>query len=161
MPKKRKSVRKASRPKTARRSQSVKSARFAKNPFANTRAFQIANNLVLVAVLFILVNAVLVFVFPDIPVKNAAAAGIEMSKTTWIAMAVIWVLLAALVYLDNKMVQVFGDKHQMWGLLILGVLMGLAFGRIDYGISAMLVVLASLTYMVASRKGKAKKLGKK
>lgn len=112
-------------------------------------ALAIADTLVLISIFFLLINALLVFIFPTKPVEALAALGIQTTVVNWIALGVAWVFLAGLAYVSNRMVKTFRDRHQMWGLLIISILTAVTL-RFE---SAALIFIAAVIYLA--------KLGKK
>jgi|GEM_PF-6162068 len=112
------------------------------------RAFSIADVLVIIGLVFVGLNALLVFIFMNTILESLAVAGITMGSGALIALAVIWIFIGLLVFLTNSAIKRSLSRRQMWGLLILSILLGL-FGRVESGI---LVFIASIIYLVKTRK---------
>ena len=146
MAKKRKGKSRQRRPSRSSRSSSRRSSRL--NVNKSLRALRIADILVSIAIIFTLINALLVLILPNLAVEAAANYGINSTTSSWMTLGVAWIFLALFAHWANKVVKATLDRRPMWGLLILGLLLGIT-ARIE---SALLLVVASLTYLVKTRK---------
>lgn len=111
-------------------------------------ALRVADVFVGIAIFFMLFNAALAFIYTPVILQKAADLGVEMTAGNWYALGAAWILLAIFVYGSNKLVKKKLDKHQMWGLLVLGILTGMTFRLV----SAALIVIAAIIYLVKAKK---------
>ena len=117
------------------------------------RPFKIADVLVSTAIWFLLIVSILSIIFANVTVDKVAELGISIEASSIYLTVLLWLILASLAYASNKLVKANFDKHQMWGLLIVGILMALsAFISPTIVISpATLIMIAALIYLVKSK----------
>ena len=103
----------------------------------------LADVLVVIAACFLVINAAIVFIFPNMLVKTAMSFGVETTNGNWMLLGSAWLFLAFFAYLANRMVKVTMKKANMWALLLVGLLVLLS-GRLE---SALLIIISSILYM--------------
>lgn len=111
-------------------------------------ALRVADIFVGIAIFFMLLNAAFAFIYTPRILQGAAELGVEMTAGNLYAFGAAWILLAIFVYGSNKLVKKKLDKHQMWGLLILGILTAVTFRPV----SAALIIIAAIIYLVKAKK---------
>ncbi len=115
---------------------------------APKKAFRVADILVTIAIAFTLINAVLILFYADRAVEAAANLGLQTTTMNWQYLGVSWLFLALIAYITNRITRTSMYRHTMWGLLLVGILLGVT-GRIE---SAVLIVIAALIYILKSMK---------
>ena len=116
------------------------------------RALRIADILVSIAIAFTLVNAVLVLFYADKAVEAAANLGYQTTVATWQLLGVSWIFLSLFAYIANRITRVSMHRPTMWGLLIIGVVLGIISWRLPPMVSAVLIIISALVYISKSRK---------
>ena len=111
-------------------------------------ALRVADVFVGIAIFFMLLNAALAFIYTPGIVQKAAEIGVEVTAGNLYAFGAAWILLAIFVYGSNNLVKKRFDKHQMWGLLVLGILTGITLRFV----SAALIIIAAIIYIVKAKK---------
>jgi len=148
MARKRKAKGRARRSKPSRARTAKRTSQRDQKATKGFRALRIADVLISIAVAFTLINAVLVLIFPGLAIEAAANYGYNTTTSSWISLAVAWIFLVLFIHWTNKTIKATSSRRAMWGLFILGLLLGVTT-RIE---SAVLVLAASLTYLVKTRK---------
>lgn len=117
------------------------------------RSLRIADTLVIIAIAFTLINAILILAFPDSAVTQSLNKyGSVTDRATWQLLGVAWIFLSLFAYIANRITKVIMHKPTMWGLLLIGILLGFASWGFPPLVSALLIVVSALIYISKSRK---------
>lgn len=114
-------------------------------------AYRVADVFVGIAVLFTLIQAVLVLISPSRIVQIAVERGgpaWALTTSGWITIAIAWIFLAIFARVANKIVKGAMTRKTMWGLFIIGLLMVI----IANPISGVLVLIAAIIYLAKASK---------
>lgn len=121
-------------------------------PSSNVKAYRIADMLVSIAIAFTLINAVLVILFPGSAVNASSQLNVITTAASWQYLGVAWIFLAFFAYITNRITRVSMKGHTMWGLLIIGIVLGAISMGQPVMLSAVLMIISALTYILKSRK---------
>ncbi|MFC1685849.1 hypothetical protein ACFLZZ_02380 [Nanoarchaeota archaeon] len=98
---------------------------------------------------FLIVVSAISLIFSNSIILNAAALGFELGRANLYMILAAWVILALLTFMVNRMIKVYFRKNQMWGLLIIGLLMSLSvyISPVIVLVPAALVIISALIYL--------------